>query len=389
MVGAQAPSSGRPLWVALALGVFFLAIYAQTVAYLYAEFPHSYSWTELMLNYQGGFVKRAGLGELAYQLRGYLDPRDLIVSILFGAYAASVLLIVFGLGVGRDFASWLFLFSPAGLLFPVYEQGAFGRKDVFILCASAIALVAIWQSRSFWRSLAISLIVFLVAGILIEAAWFYFPLVVAALLTRHSDERAAVRISGSAAAACVAVLSMAMMYRSGTADTQLIAASWRAFIPDAYATEGALCCLGVSFDQAFGIMWASHGLQSLPRNSYVVGMILALIPIAVLLAKTRFRRIDWLTAAAWVAGILAALIPFVVAADWGRYIYLFSTVLFLAVWVGLGPRAASRPGLVSTIVMIALVIVFATSWRMLLWQERGNSALKPGPLVSAIGMKLD
>lgn len=389
MARAESPGLGRPVWVALAFGVFFLAIYAQTVAYLYSEFPHNYSWTELMLNYQGGFVKRSGLGELAYELRDLLHPRNLIVSILFAAYAASVLLIVFGLGVGRDFASWLFLFSPAGLLFPVYEQGAFGRKDVFILGACCIALAAIWHSRSFWRSLCVSLIVFLIAGILIEAAWFYFPLIVAALMTKHVDESVPVRISGLTLSACVTAISMFVMYKFGSADTDRIAASWQAVIPDAYSMQGALCCLGVNFDQALDIMLASHGLQSMPRNSYIVAMMLALIPTAMLLAKSRLRLPDWLTAAAWFAGVSAALFPFVVAADWGRYIYLFSTVLFLALWVGVGQIAESRRGIGPTIVMVILVIIFATSWRMTLWQERGYSALKSGPLQAAIGINFD
>ena len=124
----------RALW----LTVVFLAMAAAHVVAargpLHA-YPFSWSWTELLIKYQGGFVNRGLLGEAAFRLQGVMSPGRLIVYAVCGAYLVASAGLVFLLRLPEQSAGLLFLASPAGWLFPLLNPAAYGRKDAFVVAA--------------------------------------------------------------------------------------------------------------------------------------------------------------------------------------------------------------------------------------------------------------
>jgi hypothetical protein len=119
-------------WLVVA-GAFAFAVLVIRYGLAYrAEFPDSYLWSEMLINYSGGFVRRGLLVEIAYRPDWLIPARELITTLILAAYVfVGAWLVSIAIRAGYLVAT-LFLLSPATLLFPVYDFAAFGRKDVFI-----------------------------------------------------------------------------------------------------------------------------------------------------------------------------------------------------------------------------------------------------------------
>lgn len=127
----------------------FLFAFGQVDYRLLSHFPGDYSWTELLINYQGGFVRRGLLGELAFRLNSFIPAPYFLIAVVASVYVAVTFwMVVAVLNRVEVSIALLFLFCPATILFPVYDTDAFGRKDIFILAAFALAMSLIRRARS-------------------------------------------------------------------------------------------------------------------------------------------------------------------------------------------------------------------------------------------------
>ncbi|MBN9000343.1 MAG: hypothetical protein J0H54_13435, partial [Rhizobiales bacterium] len=88
----------------------FLALTLYNGIRLYNSFPDTYVWSELMLNYQGGLVKRALLGEIAFQLdRGGVPASVFLTGVVVLLWIAVIWCLVFVFRLQDRFAGLLLL----------------------------------------------------------------------------------------------------------------------------------------------------------------------------------------------------------------------------------------------------------------------------------------
>ena len=123
--------------------ILLFAVFIPAGLTLFKRFPASYVWTELMINYQGGLVRRGLLGEAAFRLNGFVPASRFLAAVMLGLYLAVGAWIVLRVGRFPEFATVLFLISPATLLFPIYDFEAFGRKDIVALAAFVLSVLVI------------------------------------------------------------------------------------------------------------------------------------------------------------------------------------------------------------------------------------------------------
>jgi len=95
-----------------------------------------FQYSDWLINYQGGFIRRGLPGEFFYQIYKFTSiPLDLIVfisvSLLYIFFA--IYLIKFIKNVKFNFLNLLILFSPLSFLYPVMEQKVSGRKDIIFI----------------------------------------------------------------------------------------------------------------------------------------------------------------------------------------------------------------------------------------------------------------
>jgi hypothetical protein len=121
----------------LILSIFICIIYffnyEKSLSYNYKD---SYAFSELFLNYQGGFVRRGLLGEIFIILHKNLSLSPIIFfsSILFLTHLATLFLffkIIENIKLPYEL-NFILFFSPALLFFSIYDFNMFFVKDIFI-----------------------------------------------------------------------------------------------------------------------------------------------------------------------------------------------------------------------------------------------------------------
>ena len=124
--------------ILVTLLLFFIFI---NYIYFYLNFTttlnnETYSFHELFINYQAGFIRRGLLGELAWQLNNYflIEPKSFFSIFFFIIYQIKILLL-FYLSKKYIISKYIFIlivFSPALLLFHIYSPELFFLKDSLI-----------------------------------------------------------------------------------------------------------------------------------------------------------------------------------------------------------------------------------------------------------------
>jgi hypothetical protein len=95
-----------------------------------------FQYSDWLINYQGGFIRRGLPGEFFYQLYKLTNiPLDLIVfisvSLMYVFFAVNFIKIISKIKL--NFLNLLIIFSPLSFLYPVMEQKVSGRKDIIFL----------------------------------------------------------------------------------------------------------------------------------------------------------------------------------------------------------------------------------------------------------------
>ena len=171
---------------------------------------------------------------------------------------------------------------------------------------------------------------------------------------------------------------LASAYPLAPPENQIIL-SWRSIgLTNAYEERlGALVYVGFSIRDAINYSLFNTELWTeQPRNSYFFGFILASIPLIVLLRKWRSPFTGMLTFAGISAAVLVMMVPFFVASDWGRYIYLFTFQAGLYILItdtsptkSIDLMTKSWPVM---FVKLSFFILFAGSWTLAHWVNKGN-----------------
>jgi hypothetical protein len=166
---------------------------------------------------------------------------------------------------------------------------------------------------------------------------------------------------------------------SGVGRAGMIAASWQELYPTAYLSgHDAAYWLGTTIRQNITFMLSCVGRPG-TLAGYLIGFVLANIPTLILLRSWRppqFAIFSWLG----IAGAIAcAMLPFALAADWGRYTYLFVMTTFPLLLVGSAAQSRPRRFLpMDGAAAVALVFLYASTWRLNHYMGGGASALMPG-----------
>ncbi len=307
------------------------------IVYPIHKVPMKYTWAELLINYQGGFVRRGLLGEIMFRLQPVIPSVVVAGILIFCCYCLFTYLVLKLLSDETPLIVFsFFVFSPGGFLFPVYEPTVFGRKEVFFFLAFALAIF-IYRSYSDNKVKVCSfLALYTISTLIHEGAIFFAPLAGCLLAFSINENKKHFRLK---------VLCPLLFYVSALVvflvfsvdrnyDTSYIIKSWSPYFPNIDA-ESALGYLR----QGFGTLRiVRHRVVNFNQftGPYLIDFCLAFLPIILLLMHTNhleffktLRRNEpiffWIT----IASLLAPFVLFIFAADWGRVIYFISIHIFI------------------------------------------------------------
>lgn len=357
---------------------------------LLSRFPRTYTWSELLINYQGGFVRRGLLGEVSYQLNGVIQARYFLSIISVLVYLIILRIIVFR--EKNSFSLLIFLFSPATILFPVYDMNAFARKDLFILLAFVLSVYLLDHIRSQTILLLLTMFIYGLVGLVVESTCFYLPMACAVIILNRNNFNSKIQsrfwmVSLFFVIVCFLFISLVNTYHLSKV---LIIDSWRLLYPSYQWDElgfGAISFLGLPLKDGLLLTFASI-FHRATLEGYFYSFLLASIPVLWLLLNCKFKKLSKLSILGITWAFTVMLCSFAFSTDWGRCIYLFTIHTFLFLIVITNYRAQTD----NEMIMLAkpsddialkaiLLFVYATSWQVEHWVVSGQSALRPGFLI--------
>jgi len=101
-----------------------------------SEFPQKYVFTEWLINYEGGFVRRGLLGQIVFNISEILSIDIKILILFFQITIYTIYFIIFYLLFSKikiNFFWLLIIFSPILFAYPLIELMTLGRKDIFVI----------------------------------------------------------------------------------------------------------------------------------------------------------------------------------------------------------------------------------------------------------------
>ena len=119
----------------------FYFIYLIIGIYVYSvlqikEFPAKYVFTEWLINYEGGYVRKGFLGQIVFYISNIFNIDLKLIILSFQILIYSIYFSIFYLALSKikfNFFWILIIFSPILFAYPLIELMALGRKDTFVI----------------------------------------------------------------------------------------------------------------------------------------------------------------------------------------------------------------------------------------------------------------
>ena len=121
------------------LSIYFFYLVLGCIFYLILQindFPYKYTFTDWLINYEGGFVRRGFLGQIIFEISNLLNIQIKHIVLSFQITIYSIYFILFYLILSKIQTNYfwlLIIFSPILFLYPLAELEALGRKDIFVI----------------------------------------------------------------------------------------------------------------------------------------------------------------------------------------------------------------------------------------------------------------
>lgn len=352
------------------------AVTARGVRYMIAVERSEWRLFDWLVSYEGGFVRRGLSGEIVL---GFAD----LAGVAASTVVVAVQLVAYGVFFWAAFLLvrrlrpvpppvWLLLFSPWLFTFQVHDPPGGARKDVLALALLAVAAAVIArmarQQIPWVVVAAIGLSVPLV--LMHELAVLLVPYMLA-LGVLGDWSRRQLAAGGAALAGVAAAVGATLMYPGTAPQVASICREVAAVVATAptverCASEGAVAVLAWSTQDG-----VAHVAQQLPLAG-------PSLPVAVTLVGVGLAPTLWLvrrqaTTGGWralvtamIVGWIATVPLFVVALDWGRFVYLqaVGAALVAVTMLARSPQPPRRSSVRRRHAVAAVAVGYALLWHL-------------------------
>lgn len=361
----------QPVTLALiVMGTGLLLIWIRYIAHLrvgaYESLPFRVG--DWLVSYETGFVRRGLPGSPILALTTLLgvQPNQIVLWLQTALYTLlSCLLMMLARGKRLNIWFLAFLFSPAGLLFPLYDPAVAGRKDVVFFVV--FALYAWWLPRPERRwARAATFALGALTTLTHELFFFFTPYFFLMRLLQSDDAITPRRFTSELSLFAGSLLALVLALTAGAdlhGEAQCAALLRRGF--NAGLCDGVLRYPITTVGD--GVRTVTEAMRSLGYlRVYPVALLLAALPLAPLIGQMH-RRPRWL-----LPGMAAAfgftLPMFAIALDWGRLINIHVMALAVVI-MALVLEDRSAPGTVLgtrnrwlRIVTLAAIFGYLSAW---------------------------
>ena len=321
---------------AVALFLFFVMMLTCGSVYVALRQHHGYIIGDWLINYQGGFVRRGLFGELAIRLSDALPfVRPDWVAGICQIFLYMIFLVFSYLNLLRQPCLkpyWILIFSPFLFCFQIITIGGGGRKEIiFFALLSVLVWVANTASfRRFRKVFGIMLLFYPLAVLTHEMLILFLPYLFIVYFIRDPFRKKNLRWQIPLLSLSLVALFASLLF-PGTDGT-------------ATGISQSLLCRGVVVG-ADAVNWLRSDIQQSVMavrygitnghfiSIYTIVLILVGLGFLPLLPKIRALFENRAALFLFLFSCAGSCLLAVVAIDWGRWIYIHATALFLVLLV--------------------------------------------------------
>ena len=157
--------------------IYFIYISLATIFFLKSQtihFPTKYTYTEWLINYEGGFIRRGLLGQVVYELSNFFKVSIVTIILYFQitAYLCYYFIFIYLFTkLELNFFWVIFIFSSISFLYPLGELESLGRKEIFVLLSFII--FSLIKPANIKNLFVIFFIFFGISNLIHEITFFY------------------------------------------------------------------------------------------------------------------------------------------------------------------------------------------------------------------------
>ena len=205
---------------------------------LYDEFPNAYTWGEVFINYEGGFVRRGLLGQVLF-LVDPLFPVQVFYTSIYSIFLCFLCVFSYKklMSVFDPLVVGFLFICPGMFLFNIFKPEIFGRKYIFmqiiIWGMARVCINCFTKKNSLYKSALALAALFLVGLLIYEPIFFYFPLFAVLLGVAYAREKKLIPWLLMTGAVFLTAFFVLMLLGVGSEHTRnAICASWALRYPD-------------------------------------------------------------------------------------------------------------------------------------------------------------
>jgi hypothetical protein len=301
--------------------------------------PESGGWSEVMINYTAGIVRRGLMGQILYYLSNYVNISIFYPLFLLVIYILVWSFIIYNLTkVINIYYSLLCILSPAILIFPINGTGNYFRRDIFVIFFATFFMYICTQKliNKYKISIYILTIIFyinyFISYLIAEISLFFMP-IAAILLGICCYEVNKFRF-WLITMIFLGLLSLIVTFTIPlNPDIFAIIKSFPLEISDSYSTVTALNLSFIDFINMVIKCWLEYNtvIISLP-----ILLVLAFFPIILIYKKYKISYIikniiyNKYINVIFLLSLLCPFSSFFIGCDYGRWVYMISIIyLFL------------------------------------------------------------
>ena len=309
---------------------YLIGITVSIIIFNFYNFTKEFSvgqYSDWLINYQGGFVRRGLIGEFLYQVHSLTTIRlDVIifitVSLLYILFYKNFLKIIKSLKF--HFLNILIIFSPLSFVWPVMEEKASGRKDIIFLFLLSVAALHL-KKISFYKQ---KYIIILFSGIIVFShTGFLFLLapfiIIFLFINKDKNVKLIFKEIIFIILSLILFLIVIINNKVISADQiQLICDSVSGFVRNDCTTNGYIPTLGWSLEQNLSLK-KSLWMREYYHLYFSIAFIVSFLPLLLVLSNSHFSKFKKFNVLFFYCLFLLSTLPlYYVGVDYGRYLHL-------------------------------------------------------------------
>ena len=316
----------RKIDIFTALLFFFFTLYLLNLIVLYYNFDSLITSGYLLINYDGGFLRRALLGEVITSISLFFKfpPKNVLIFFYTFLYILFFYLNYFFFKkFAKNYIFYFFIFSPIYLTFPLADvssefAGSLISREAFLITFYLLFCFLCKRINNRRIVYSFGLIIMLVSTFIYELTILCYPFYYFAYYYFLKDRNLSIKIYELVLATLLFLLIILLhIYFYGKNDFQTVINNLNANFGFNYSANNYIFSwLNQDIDKQLVFFLPNF------KISYVFKYLFYAHPIFLLLFISYKNINDKLGFALLIFSIISFLIVFVIAIDWARFVYI-------------------------------------------------------------------